>query len=362
MNNTTRKNIIMNKQHLILLLITTCGFMPQAFSAAHFFKRLALGTYKAKSILTGAGLTGFSGYKLYSNDQTWEADESIIKKTCNQLNTYQKEDQEKFRAILKSIIPQSEFKKLQIPNPLNSFFRCKDENYASSHSVNSPYYNIIYCPDDYIDGSMDLVLKHECAHILHRDCSKRKEAEQNYYQNILLAAALLTGYRIKDSISSSAKQVFKKNISSLGLFGMYALYNQYNTNQILIGQEREADRFAIKLTKSVKELQKAATDLDTISWERREEIWEENVETITKEAISNGGLKEEDPQAILIRSNLHTLSSLIKAPYFYCLKSALYNDFFVIHPQTEERIAKIQEKIDLLKAQEAATEKQSYKS
>ena len=347
----------MNKQNFTLLLLTTCGFMPQAFSAAHFFKRLALGAYKTKSVLTGAGLTGFYGYQLYSHDQKWEEHESDIKKTCNQLNTYQKEDQEKFRAILKSIIPQSEFEKLQIHDPLNSFFRCKNERYAAAHSTNTPYYNLIVCPNENVDESYNWSIRHEYAHILHQDTSKRKESEQNYYQNILPAAALLTGYRIKDSISSSAKQLFKKNISSLGLFGMYALYNQYNANQMLIGQEREADRFAIELTNSVEELKEAATDLDNDSWKKKEEIWEKELEQAAKE-IKN----EEDPITILINSGALVLGSWIKTPLFYCLKSALFNEIFHDHPQAEERIAKIQQKIDLLKAQESAVEKQTDKS
>ena len=96
----------MNKQNFTLLLLTTCGFMPQAFSAAHFFKRLALGAYKTRSVLTGAGLTGFYGYQLYSHDQKWQEEHFSIKEFCE--SSYP-EEQEEFRAKLKSIIPQSDF-------------------------------------------------------------------------------------------------------------------------------------------------------------------------------------------------------------------------------------------------------------
>ena len=199
---------------------------------------------------------------------------------------------------------------------------------------------------------MNLCLKHECAHLLHQDMLKQKENDKLWYQNITPAAALLTTHRIKDIVSASAEQVFKKNVYSLGLFGIYALYNQYNYNQLNIQREREADEFAIRHTDSIKELEEGANSLNKGNLKEQEE----KALSMIESEIQKSREKKEyvDFLKAKIKKNL---IQLIFSAYKNPVLAPFLNEMFHDHPQIEERVAKMQEKIDFLKAHEAKLEK-----
>ena len=303
----------MKKLHILSLLVTISLFLPSNISAA-----LPYSIYCA--------------VKRFDLSYPQDSIDHDIKDICENAD---KELQKDFRQNLKKLIPQSEFEQLKMTNPLDSFFITHQIPGADNTcaAVGSNQYNLIIFPkNNYYDKSMNVALKHEVAHLLHRDCSKRLEASKEYYQNISLAGFLRTIY------SSMKHATYRSAGGSYGLFGIYALYNQYKYNQHTIQKEREADAFAIKHTDSIKELEDIASDLKRYSWKGQEKMIAAAMEKSTK------GI-----DLLKLHKANFEVKSFIKFPFL--------NEMFHDHPQIEERVAKMQEKIDFLKAQEAKLEK-----
>ncbi len=319
--------------------------MPQAFSAAHFFKRLGLSAYKAKSILGGATLTGLWAYNKYKIDKVYDDHKSVVEDICKSVSA---EDQADFRSVLEKLIPAYEFEKLKISNPLESFF-FKESNGIPSFDdspagcgKNSSKNLILFSIEALINyAPIDFSLRHETAHLLLGHVDEQEKTKKQIALENGAAAALLTAYRTKGISSASAAQVCKKNIGSFSLFVCYTLYNQYKLNQLIRKGEYEADAFALKHTGSVKELEKGIDLLNSIS---NEKIHRKMIEYMLKDKVLPEAEKEK------------------KIDYYMAIcNNDIYNAFFVTHPKTEERVAKIQEKIDLLKAQEAAADLEKEK-
>ena len=319
----------MKKLHILSLLVTISLFLPCNISAAGFFKGVkgcALPAYKAKSILAGSALTGYYAYEKLETNKSHEKTLSEVEYFCK---TESKATQKDFRNHVKSLIPAYEFERLNISNPLKSFFVAYSHNTTAASLKNNSKNLILLSPVAIKKfDPIDFVLRHEIAHILLGHHDEQKKADKEVPLKNCAAAGLLTTYRIKGNYSASAAQVFKKNISSCGLFSCYALYNQYKHNQLIRKGEYEADAFALKHTHSVKELEKGIDILHFCS-----QTGERNM---IKNMLKVSGLPEKVQHIVIALSN-----------------SDFYNECFVTHPKVEERVAKIQEKIDFLKAQEA---------